>query len=113
MLAYQCLGFADGSPIFAHFGVPYLLIAVSLNVLLTLMIVIRLVLHGRNVRAATGSVAGISGLYQTIATMFIESSALYAVSSLPVIGLLVARNYVSEAFLPILGETQVCTLPQP
>jgi len=88
--------------------IPYYSISLSLNILLTLMIVIRLILHGRNVRIATGSSAGISGLYNTIATMLIESSALFAVSALLVIGPM-ATNDISLLNLtaPILTETQV------
>jgi len=88
---------------------PYLSISLSLNVILTLMIVIRLVLHGKNFRAATGSSGGIGGLYKTIATMLVESSALFAVSSLLVIGSLAARSSLLGLFIPILFQTQVCT----
>jgi len=89
-------------------ALPYFSISLSLNVLLTLMIVVRLVLHGRNVRAATGSPVGISGLYKTVATMLIESSALFAVSSLLVIGPMAAgSSAISNAFFPVLAETQV------
>ena len=100
-------------PTSIDFGLLYLSISVSLNVLLTLMIVTRFILHGRNIRAATGSPAGISGLYKAIATMFIESSALYAVSSMLAIGLWVTGNHAANAFLPILAETQVRTFPRP
>jgi len=106
------------------FGVPYISISVSLNVLLTLMIVIRLVLHGRNIRTATGSLAGISGLYKTISTMLIESCALFAMSSLLVVGALAAVMYPSsgdsffigscvvDASFPILAEIQVRAFPR-
>jgi len=90
---------------------PYLSISLSLNVILTLMIVVRLVLHGKNFRAATGSSGGINGLYKTIATMLVESSALFAVSSLLVIGSLAAKSSLSDLFIPILAQTQVCTFP--
>jgi len=92
---------------------PYLLISLSLNIILTLMIVIRLVLHRKNFHAATGSPGGISGLYKTIAIMLIESSALFAVSSLLVIGSLVAKSNLSDLFVPILSQTQVCISPEP
>jgi len=88
------------------FGVPYLSISVSLNVLLTIMIVIRLILHSRNILATRGA-AGRIGLYRAIITMLIESSALYAVNSLLLIGLLGAGNHAADTFLPILAETQV------
>ena len=114
-------------PVIPQFGIPYLSLSVSLNVLLTLMIVIRLVLYGRNVRAATGSRAGISGLYKVISTMLIESCALFTMSSLAVVAPLVpvrvenvrnlttyySRSYVVDIFFPILAEIQVRAFPQP
>ena len=90
------------------FGLPHLSITVSLDVLLTLTIVTRIVLHGRNVRAATASRAGISGLYKTISTMLIESSALYAVTSLLLIALWAAGSDSSDIFVPIPAGTQTC-----
>jgi len=109
---------------FSKFGVAYLSISVSLNVLLTLMIVIRLILHGRNVRTATGSLTGTSRLYKTISTMFIESCALFTVASMLVIGALVVYIYsvtpyvyfigrvIVEIFFPILAEIQVRAFPR-
>jgi len=75
------------------------------------MIVVQLVLHGRNVRAATGSPAGISELYKTIATMLIESSALFAVTSLLYIATAGANTPVADLFSPILAEIQVRAFP--
>ena len=106
----------------SNFYVQYLSISVSLNVLLTLMIVTRLVLHGRTVRTATGSLAGISGLYKTISTILIESCALFAVNSLLIIGALAtvvyppndniyAGGFVVDIFFPILTEIQVRAFP--
>ena len=86
---------------------PHLSISVLLNVLLTLMIVIRLILHDRSVRAAIGSPTGMSRLYKTIVTMLIESSALYAVNSLVLIGLWAAGSPASGIFLPLISPTQV------
>jgi len=94
--------------------IPFFSISVSLNVTLTLMIVLRLVLHGRCIRAATGSRAGIGGLYKTIATMFIESCALFAMSSLFLVGSMTAKNgEASSLAAPILGEIQVRAFPDP
>jgi len=89
------------------FGLPYFSISVSLNVLLTLMIVTRLVLHSRNIRTAMGAPAGASGLYRAVVTMLIESSALYAVNSLLFVGPWGSGSHVADIFLPILAETQV------
>ena len=83
------------------FGVPYLSISASLNILLTLMIVIRLALHSRNIHAVTGSPVRIGGLCKEISTMLIESCAIFTVSSLAVIGALIAaRKDNPDAHLP-------------
>ena len=84
----------------------YLSISISLNVLLTLMIVIRLILYTRNTCNAMGA-SGIGGMCKAIATMLIESCALYAVSSLLVIIPMAIQNFVMDVFFPILAETQV------
>ncbi|KAF9652147.1 hypothetical protein BDM02DRAFT_3183873 [Thelephora ganbajun] len=90
-----------------NFGLPYFSISVSLNILLTLMIVTRLVLHSRKILNTMGAPAGAGGLYKAIVTMLIESSALYAVSSILFIGPWGANSHVADIFLPILAETQV------
>ena len=107
MLVGQAWGWNNPqTPVAAFFGFPYFVISVSLNVLLTLMIVVLLIRHGRNIHAATEAASGISGMYKTIVTMFIECSALYAVTSLLVLG-----TGTANIFLPILAETQVRALP--
>lgn len=93
-----------------NLGLSYFSISVSLNVILTLMIVIRLVLHSRNVRNAVGAAAKATRLYKTIVTMLIESSALYAASFLLYIGPWGANSNVSDIFFPLLAETQVRAL---
>ena len=95
-----------------NLSIPYTSISASLNILLTIMIVIRLVLLDRKVRAATGSSTGTSRLCKTIATALIESSALYAASSLLMIGLWAVGSSTTYAFLPALCEVQVCDFPQ-
>ena len=72
------------------------------------MIIARLVLHRRNIRSATGAQTGAGdGMYKAINTMFVESSALYAASFLPVIGLWVVNSPVINTFFPIIAGTQV------
>ena len=92
-------------------GLAYFSISLSLNVLLTLMIVIRLIIHTRNTRNALG-IAGIGGLCKTVVTMLVESCALYAVNSLLVIGPWSVQNSVASIFLVILSQTQVRSFPQ-
>ena len=88
-------------------GVAYFSTSLSLNVLLTLMIVIRLILHTRNTRNAMG-MTGIDGLCKTVITMLIESCALYAVSTVLVIGPWSVQNTVAGVFITVLSQTQVC-----
>ena len=85
----------------------YFSITLSLNVLLTLMIVVRLVLCSRNIRTAMGHPAGIGGLYKTTTTMLIESSALFAVCSLLVVIPAGVYHPIASVFTRILAEIQV------
>ena len=86
----------------------YVTMTLSLNALLTLMIITRLILHSRNVRKAVGTTAGVTGLYKAIVTMLVESSALYAASLVLTAGPWVAGSYLQDIFTPILAEVQVC-----
>ena len=87
-------------------AIAYFSISLSLNVLLTLMIVIRLILYTRNTHAALG-IAGIDELCKAIVAMLVESCALCAVSSLLVIGSWGAGSSIAGGFISILVETQV------
>lgn len=90
-----------------HFGTPYYLISLLLNVLLTFMIAIRLILHSRSIQKVLGPLAQVNGLYKTVVTMLIESCALYAVSILLFIGTWFAGSASQYIFFPILAEIQV------
>ena len=105
-LTYQTAELADR----AKFGLPYYLISLSLNILLTLMIVIRLALHIRNTRTALGG-TGIGGLCKAIIAMFIESCVLYGVGSLLFIGLRSVGSPAATFLLPLLDQTQVRAFP--
>ena len=76
------------------------------------MIVIRLVLHTRNIHTSMG-IAGIGGLCKAIITMLIESSMIYATSSFLVVGLLSTGAFISSGFIFILAETQACAPLRP
>lgn len=93
-----------------NFGVPYFSISLAINVILTLMIVIRLVLHSRNIRNAMGTKDGTCGVYKAIITVLVESSALYTVSFLLFVGPWGASSYVEDIFFPPLAKIQVCAL---
>jgi hypothetical protein len=82
-------------------------ICLGLNLLLTLMIVTRLVLHRSNIRKALGASEGASGLYKSIATMIIESYALYAVALLVYTVPWAIGNWADGLFSHVVGTTQV------
>ena len=94
---------------YIHFNVdvPYFSLSLSLNVLLTLMIIVRLVLHTKRIQSAMGVAAGVSRLYKAIVTALVESCALYTIAFLPLLALSVTDNQSARIFWPILNETQV------
>ena len=87
----------------------YFSISLALNVLLTLMIVARLVWHSRNIKNAMGTSTGATGLYKAVATMLVESYALYAVTFLLYIGPVFAGNSAQYIFGQVVGQVQVRT----
>ena len=89
---------------------PYFLISLSLNILLTLMIVVRLTLHTRDTRTALG-IPGMGGLWKAIVVTLVESCALYTVNSLLVIGPLGGGNSISNPFMTTLAQIQVRAFP--
>lgn len=90
-----------------NFGTAYYSTSLSLNVILTLMIVFRLVRHNRKLRSAMGARAVTNGLYGAIITMLIESFALYAVTFLLFIGSWGADSNLQYLFSAILAQVQV------
>ena len=88
----------------------YLSICLSLNILLTLMIVIRLIVHIRNIRNAAGASDGSAGLHTTVATvvmMLIESYALYAGVLLAYTIPWAVESWVVNLFAGLTGTVQV------
>ena len=90
-----------------NLGTPFYSIALSLNVLLTLMIATRLILHSRDIRNALGPLVRADRLYVTLVTILVESSALFAANSLLYIGPLYAGSSLSGVFITPLTVTQV------
>ena len=105
---YEAMQPESGSVISQYYAsLSYYSICVALNALLTLMIVIRLVLHIRNIRDALGPSAGVGGLYTAIIAMLIESHAPYAIAFLLYIGPWATNSPIQYVFSPILCEMQV------
>lgn len=88
-------------------NVPYISISIILNILLTLMIVVRLVLHIKNIRGAMSSLVRPDRLYKIIITILVESSSLNAIGFLSFIGSWAVRSPVQNAFIHGLAEIQV------
>ena len=90
--------------------ISYISICLALNILLTLMIVLRLVMHIRNIRNATGASDGPSGLHTAAATvvmMLIESYGLYAGVILAYTVSWAMSSWVSNLFTEVVGAVQV------
>ena len=84
----------------------YYSIALALNALLTLMVIIRLVLHNRHMQNAVGAPAATSGPYKSIVTMLIESFALYSVALIIYIPLDAINSPAVCIFSPLVSATQ-------
>lgn len=104
-LVYYTSAQPDGDP--TQFYIAYFSICLSLNIVLTLMIVLRLVLHTWNVQGVSGSLSKVGKIYEAIVTIFIESCALYSISFLLVIGPLGSGSGIALLFNPVLTQTQV------
>ena len=104
--AYQDSGTRVFSVATTNFNTSYLSICLSLNVLLTLMIVTRLLVHIRNLRKAIGATGGSSGL-QTVITMLIESYAIYAATLIAYIVPWALHSILDSLFSKVLGAMQV------
>ena len=91
------------------YDMAYWSICVSLTVrgILTLMIIVRLTLHIRNIRNAIGASSGLGGLYTAVITMLVESFALSAVGYILFIASFSTTTFVAAIFSAPLGEIQV------
>ena len=90
-----------------HLAIPYYSIVLSLNVILTLTIVIRLALHSKDIRDAMGPLSRPDKLYKTIITILIESSALYAINFIAFFGQWRGKESVGAALFPLISQVQV------
>ena len=96
-------------PIVTKANLAYFSICLSLNVLLTLMIITRLFLHKRNIQHAMGTSGGSTKLYTTIIVMLVESYALYAIAFILCIVSFTLGASVFPVFAQVIAGMQVCT----
>ncbi|KAG7097817.1 hypothetical protein E1B28_005135 [Marasmius oreades] len=86
-----------------NFALPYFVLSVALNIMLTLIISFRLLWHSHKYNLSASS----NGVYKRIVSMLVESCALYSLFSILFIGTYAAGNYESDLFLPILSQVQI------
>jgi len=89
------------------FGLPYFALSNSLNIILTLLICLRLILHQRQMPLNGKEERMRLPYYSRIISMLVESCALYSVNSMLFLGTYAAGNSASSIFLPILSQTQI------
>lgn len=90
-----------------NFGLPYFVITISLNVIISTIIAIRLFIYRYRMREAFPGDSSSSAPYASIAGLLIESSALYAIASILFIAPYAVGSHLSFVFLPILVQVQV------
>ncbi|PPR04984.1 hypothetical protein CVT24_010448 [Panaeolus cyanescens] len=88
------------------FVMAYYALTVAYTVLITSLMTLRILLARREFIKATGQ-KGYGAQYLSIATMIVESSALYSVWGLVFLGLYIANHPVQYVFLASLSEVQV------
>ena len=88
-----------------NFTLPYLSLSLTLNIVLTIAIVFRLLSFRYQIVSALGPKFGAQ--YTSIAAMTIESAALYSTVSIAFLALFGIGNAVSQVFLQSLSQFQV------
>jgi hypothetical protein len=86
----------------------YYSISVSVNIILTVMIIARLVLCRRNIRKAMGDSGELRGPYSSIITMLVESYAPYTAACLVNLGLWVVSSPARTISNTLFVYLQVC-----
>ncbi|KAF5378251.1 hypothetical protein D9757_009144 [Collybiopsis confluens] len=90
-----------------NFGIPYFAISAALNITITFMINARLLMWRRDLKTLLGTGKRLSIPYMSIASILVESSALYTTYSILFIVPYGLGSHVSNIFLPSLIEVQV------
>ncbi|TCD61350.1 hypothetical protein EIP91_008560 [Steccherinum ochraceum] len=87
------------------FALPYFGLSLALNIWLTLMIFLRMLFHRRQGRKIFGTNYGKH--YASISTMFIESAALYAISSILLLGTYAPQHPINQIWLGLEPSVQM------
>lgn len=84
---------------------PYLFLSLALNIVLTILIVSRLLLHRHKLRRLLGAKHGSD--YTSIASLIVESSALYSSFSLLFLIPFALNSALANIFLQALSQVQI------
>lgn len=92
-----------------QFTLPYFTISISLNIILTLLLVGRLLHMSHKARTSLGKQH--AATYISVAAMLIESAAPYAIVGLIFIISYARNSYVQNLVLPVLSQIMVRAPP--
>lgn len=91
-----------------NYTVPYLSLSLALNIIITIVIVLRLLTYRHRISKVLGS--GYGTQYTSVAAMIIESAALYSTFSVAVLALFAIGNPISATFIEALTQVQIIAM---
>jgi hypothetical protein len=93
-----------------NFTTPYFAMSLALNILVTILIVVRLMLYRRRINQALPSNTNHGAQYVSLAAMVYESAAIYSVFSLLFLVPFTIGHPLSQLFIQALSPVQVRTI---
>ncbi|KAG1737621.1 hypothetical protein EDB19DRAFT_1909602 [Suillus lakei] len=88
-----------------RFLFPYTCVALTINIFISLLTVLRLLYHRHQMSKILGP--GHGAIYASFAVIIIESASIYSICSLLYLIPFAVQNPLSDAFLQIIGEGQI------
>lgn len=90
-----------------NIGLAYYTLSLSLNILLTGMIVYRIWRHQRDMKRVFDGLVRYRNPFTSVTTMFVESAALYTITSIPILVTFALVSPYSQVFLGVSPSIQV------
>lgn len=87
------------------YGTAYYVISLSVNIVLTILIAVRLLLYRRQAIATLSAAHGAH--YISLATIFVESAAIYSLFAFIFIITYAVNNPINQIFLAVASSAQV------
>ena len=91
-----------------NFSLPFFTLSLSLNIILTLMIVLHLLIQRRCIVEALGS--KYAQRYISMVAIVVESAAISPITSITFLGLYISNNSVQNVYFQILPQVEVSSL---